>query len=195
MESGAEKQPLNDLIEKRWSPRAFEETPLPPALVDSLLEAARWAPSCFNEQPWRFIVASRGDRGDHAQLVSCLVAANQSWASRAPLLILTMAQTTFSHNGKPNRHAWHDVGLAAANLTYQAGFLGLFAHQMAGILTDQIKTLFSLPENIEPVTAIAIGYLGKASDLPEALAERETAPRTRKPASELFFKDHWGNAF
>ncbi|MDJ0507899.1 MAG: nitroreductase family protein [Crocosphaera sp.] len=187
--------PIHELIKQRWSPVAFNNRPIEATKVASLLEAARWAASCFNEQPWSFIVATQDNSQEYNKLLSCLVEANQKWAKDAPLLILSVAKLTFEHNGKPNRHAWHDVGLALGNLTLQAQSFGLFVHQMAGFDGDKARSLYNIPQNYEPVTALAVGYPGNASQLAPDLAERQLSPRTRKPFSDFVFRDRWGESY
>src|SRR2546425_8759579 len=119
-----------DLIARRWSPRAFAARPVEPQKLNSLFEAARWAPSCFNEQPWSFLAATIDNAPEHERLASCLVPAN-AWARKAPVLALSVAALDFAQTGKPNRHAYHDVGLAVENLVIQAMSMGIFVHQMA----------------------------------------------------------------
>jgi nitroreductase len=192
MEKPAETiYPVHDLIRLRWSPLAFADRPVEPEKLQSLFEAARWSPSCFNEQPWRFIVCTRENPGDHRRFVECLVEGNVPWAQHAPVLMLSVAKRTFSHNGKPNRHAWHDVGLAVENLILQATALGLFAHQMGGYDAAKARAAFGIPEDYEPVAAIAVGYPGEADRLPAALQERERAARTRRPLDALIFEGQW----
>lgn len=183
---------IHPLIRDRWSPRAFSPASVSEADLRALLEAARWAPSCFNEQPWRFLVARREDEAGFARLLSCLVEANQVWAKHAGALMITVASTTFAHNGRPNRHAWHDVGLAAAQLSAQATALGLAVHQMAGFLPDQARERCGIPEGFEAVTALAIGHPGDPAGLPDELRERELAPRARRPQAEFAFTATWG---
>ncbi|GJL60609.1 MAG: hypothetical protein NPIRA03_34660 [Nitrospirales bacterium] len=183
---------IQDLLRRRWSPRAFADQPVEREKIQSLLEAARWAPSCFNEPPWVFILATIQDPGSHQKLLSCLVEGNQIWAKRAPLLLLTVAKLHFDHNGQVNRHAYHDVGLAVGNLVMQATAMDLVVHQMAGILPHAIGERYALPAGYEAVTGIAIGYQGEVSTLPEALRERELAPRSRKPLREFVFSETWG---
>ncbi|MEO6202085.1 MAG: nitroreductase family protein [Nitrospirales bacterium] len=185
---------IHDLLRRRWSPRAFADQPVEREKIQSLLEAARWASSCFNEQPWVFILATIERPENHQKLLSCLVEGNQIWAKRAPLLLLTVAKLHFDHNGEVNRHAYHDVGLAVGNLVIQATAMDLSVHQMAGILPDTIRERYALPAGYEAVTGIAIGYQGDASTLPEALRERELAPRSRKPLREFVFSDTWGQS-
>jgi len=184
---------IEDLLRRRWSPRAFSAEPVSSEALHSLLEAARWAPSAMNEQPWRFIVAPHSDRDAFARIVACLVPGNQRWASAAAVLMLTFAQTTFARTGKQNPHAWHDVGLAVANLTVQATALGLSVHQMGGIDRDQIRATYKVPGEFAPVTGLAIGHVGDPATLADDLAERERAPRSRRPQEELVFVDAWNH--
>ena len=123
---------IEDLIARRWSPRAFEERAVEPEKLKTLFEAARWAPSSNNEQPWRFLAATRENRSDYDRLLNCLSEGNLKWAARAPVLMLSVASLFFEDDGKPNRHALHDTGMAVENLVLQATALGLQAHQMAG---------------------------------------------------------------
>ena len=184
--------PIHDLLSRRWSPRAFAERPVEPEKIQRVLEAARWASSCFNEQPWVFIIATADQPAEHSKLLSCLVEGNQVWAKQAPLLMITVAKQHFDHNGQPNRHAFHDVGLAVGNLIVQATAMDLVVHQMAGILPEVIRECFSLPSGYEPVTGIAIGYPGDLNILPEEIRERERAPRSRKALQDFVFAKAWG---
>ena len=184
--------PLHELIRERWSPRAFAERNIEPEKIRSLLEAARWAPSSSNGQPWSYLVATKDESEEFARLGSCLVDGN-AWAKKAPLLLLAVAQMNFAHNGKPNGHAFHDVGLASENLVLQAAAMGLVAHQMAGFVVDRARELFQIPEGYEPVTIVAVGYPGEVNDLTEPLRVRETSPRSRKPLTEMVFAGKWGN--
>jgi nitroreductase len=183
--------PIHDLLSRRWSPRAFAERPVEPEKIQRVLEAARWASSCFNEQPWVFIIATADQAAEHGKLLSCLVEGNQVWAKQAPLLMITVAKQHFDHNGQPNRHAFHDVGLAVGNLVVQATAMDLVVHQMAGILPEAIRECFSLPSGYEPVTGLAIGYSGDLNTLPEEIRERERAPRSRKALQEFVFAETW----
>ncbi len=195
MEKPAENtHPVHELIKRRWSPLAFSERRVEPEKLQSLFEAARWAPSAYNEQPWRFIVCTRDRPADHERFVGCLVEGNVPWAQHAPVLVLSVAKRQFSHNGTPNRHAWHDVGLAVENLILQATALGLFVHQMGGFDPAKARTAFGIPDEYEPVAAIAIGYPGEADTLPPPLRDRQLAPRSRKPLEALVFTGGWGQA-
>jgi nitroreductase len=184
--------PIHELLQKRWSPRAFADTPVEPDKLKRLLEAARWAPSSFNGQPWAFVIATRDRPEDFARVLGCLIEFNQSWAKAAPVLMITAAQLNFEHNQQPNRHAFHDVGQAIANLTFQATWEGLFVHQMAGILPDVAKKTLGIPDGWDAVTGVAIGYLGDPAALPEKLRERESTPSPRKPMSQFAFAGSWG---
>ncbi len=193
MEKPADTQfPIHDLLSRRWSPRAFAERPVEPEKVQQLLEAARWASSCFNAQPWVFILATLDQPTEHNKLLNCLVEGNKVWAKQAPLLMLTLAKQHFDHNDQINRHALHDVGLAVGNVVVQATAMGLVMHQMAGILPDTILTTYSVPSGYEPVTALAIGYQGDSQTLPPEVREREIAPRSRKVLQEFVFSGTWG---
>ncbi len=194
MDKLAETQfPVHVLLRQRWSPRAFADRPVEREKLLSLLEAARWAPSSYNEQPWSFLVATKENPVEFERLLSCLVEFNQSWAKAAPVLMLSVAQLNFKRNDKPNRHAFHDVGLAAENLALQATALGLFAHQLAGFDLGKAREVFSIPVTHEPVAAIALGYPGDLATLSDELRQRELAPRERKSLGEFVFQGKWGN--
>jgi len=184
--------PIHPLLKARWSPRAFAPHPIPPEQFARLLEAARWAPSSFNEQPWAFLVAAADDKEAFAKMLACLIEGNQNWAKAASILMLTFASPTFARNGKPNPHSWHDVGQAIAHLTVQATSEGLAVHQMAGILPDKIRATYTIPDGWSPVTGVAIGHPGDPQSLPEPLRERELAPRVRKPVDAFVFHGAWG---
>ncbi len=193
MEKPAETSvPIHELLSRRWSPRAFSDRLIATDDIQRLLEAARWAPSCFNEQPWVFILATKDQESEYRTLLECLVEGNQEWARQVPLLIVTIAKMQFSHNHQPNRHAYHDVGLAVGNLVTQATALDLVVHQMAGIQTERIRDTYSLPSGYDPVTALAVGYQGDPHTLPKTLLEREQSPRTRNPLKDWVFTGVWG---
>lgn len=177
---------VHELIKKRWSPRAFKSEMISDHELFSMLEAARWAASSMNEQPWRFIYARKGEAA-HDQIVSALMDGNKSWAKDAPVLIATVIKTTLTRNNNPNGAAAHDLGLAIGNLSLQATSLGIGVHQMGGFHRDIIREQFDLPEYYAPVTVLALGYFGDADQLPEGLRERELAVRTRKPLEEIAF--------
>ena len=187
--------PLIESISRRWSPRAFATTPVSQDRLRQLLEAARWAPSCYNAQPWTFIVGTQDNPETFRKLSTCLVPVNQAWAAKAPVLMLALAELNFAHNGKPNRHAAHDVGLALGNLLNQATILGLQAHLMAGFSGNTARELFAVPDTHDPVTMLALGYPGDPESLPDTLREKELAPRTRKSLDEIAFGGTLGESF
>jgi nitroreductase len=185
--------PLQPLIRDRWSPRAFADKPVPPDVLRSLFEAARWAPSSNNQQPWIYIVATKDDPVNFDKVLSTLVEFNVGWAKHAPVLALSVAQIKVPKDGSPNRVALHDVGSASAQLTFEAVAHGLFVHQMAGFDPEKARRVFSIPQDWEPVAAMAIGYPGDPQKLPDRLRDRELAPRTRKPLSEFVITGTWGH--
>ncbi len=184
--------PLHPLLNNRQSPLAFAPTAVTEEMVQSILEAARWAPSCYNDQPWHFFVGTENSLKTREKILSCLVPANQEWAAAAPVLMLTVARLSFAHNGEPNHYAAHDMGLAVAQLTLQAGEIGLGVHQMAGFDPDRARDLFSIPDGYTPLTALAIGFAGDPNHLPDALRQRALSERTRNPTNRFVFKDDWG---
>lgn len=180
--------PIHPHLANRWSPRGFAATHvLSDDDVNALLEAARWTPSCSNTQPWRFIVARRGD-ATFQRIVGNLKPNNQTWAQVASLLIVVCAVTT-DDDGKPQRWAEYDAGQAIATLTVQATEMGLHVHQMAGFEVDGMRSTFELPEQLTPITVVAVGEFDPEADLPEVLAERERAPRQRLSVAELLIAD------
>ncbi len=185
---------LHPLMRGRKSPRAYSEQGVEPEKLRSVLEAARWAPSASNVQPWRFIVAANDRPEDHERMVNLLFEGNRIWASKAPVLILSVAQVTDLASGKINKFALHDVGLATENLALQATALGLAAHLMGGFDAARARETFNIPAEYEPVAIIALGYVGSPQSLPQPLLERETAPRVRKPLSELVFGNIWNTS-
>jgi nitroreductase len=185
--------PVHELISGRWSPRAFSDRPVEPEKLLSVLEAARWAASSANEQPWAFLVATRDDPKNYEAVAGVLVDSNRIWAEKAPVLIIAFAHTQFAKSGNPNRYAFHDVGLAVANLSFQATALGLTLHQMAGFKADEARTAFNVPADWQPVSVIALGYPGDPESLAEKLREREIAQRERKPLDTFVFSETWGH--
>ncbi|GGG99196.1 nitroreductase family protein [Silvibacterium dinghuense] len=171
-------------ILQRWSPRAFADTPVAPEELKEAFEAARWAASSFNEQPWRFLVGHKGDE-TYEKIFASLVEFNQSWARRAPVLILSVAKKTFTQNGSPNYYALHDVGAATAYLALGATKLGFHTHSMAGFDREKAQKLFGIPEDFEPGAVTALGYLGDPEVLSDHAKQMELSPRQRKPLSEI----------
>jgi nitroreductase len=165
-----------------------------PEKLRSILEAARWAPSSFNAQPWSFLVATKDDPADFQRMLGCLVEFNQQWAKSAPVLMISVATSAFAHNGQPNRHAFYDTGAAVAMMSVEATSLGLHMHQMAGFLPEKVREAYGVPATAEPASAIALGYLGDPASLPDELRKREETPGQRKPIAEFVFSKGWGQS-
>jgi len=187
--------PVIDLLKNRWSPRAFSSDPIEEEKIISLFEAARWAPSCFNDQPWSFIIFKNENREEFEKIIEILSPRNQLWAKNAPLIMLSVARINFERNGKLNRHAFHDVGSAVTNLTLQATAMDLYVHQMAGFDAEKAKVLFNIPEGFEPVAAIAIGYYGNQDDLSEEFIKSENSKRNRRPIDDFVYVGEWNKNF
>lgn len=183
--------PVHPLVQSRWSPRSFSDRAVSNETLDALFEAARWAPSCYNEQPWSFVVAHRKDPQRFSDMLGCLVERNQRWAKHASVLIIAVAKIDFTHNGAPNHHAFYDTGQAVAWLTAEATARGIRVHQMAGFSPDQARKLYAIPQSHKPLTAIALGYPGDGSTLPDDLRQAETAKRSRIPQAEFVFVEMW----
>ena len=177
---------LHELIRDRWSPRAFVDRPVEPEKLRLLFEAASWAASCFNEQPWRFVVAERSNPGEFGRILNLLAEKNQQWAQSAWLLGFSAGKQTFTLNGAPNRFVLHDTGAASASLAIQATALGLRTHFMGGFDAQEARTEFQVPEDFEIGAAFAVGYIDENTIKPGA--------RSRKPVSELVFSGDWGRA-
>jgi len=184
--------PIQQVLAERWSPYGFADRPVSEADLRSLFEAARWAASSYNEQPWNYLVATRENSREFGRLLSCLVETNQAWAKAAPVLVLGVVRLQFTKNNQDNRAAVHDLGLAAGNLLVEATTRGFSVHQMIGILPDKAREVYQIPEHFEAWTAMAIGYKADPAKLPNALKERDLAPRQRKPLSEFVFTGQWG---
>ncbi len=189
------RQPVMELIAKRWSPKAFRpEIPKEAELI-SMFEAARWAPSCFNNQPWRYLVTTREDPEAFSGALACLTEKNASWAQNAPLLAFQVMGETFEYNGKPNPWSGFDCGLAMSQLILQAESMGWSVHVMAGFSRDRVRETFGVPEGFKPLVAFVIGKEGDPDTLPPHFREEETAPRERKELGETVFSREWDRAF
>jgi nitroreductase len=184
--------PVHELIATRWSPYAFADRPVSKADLLSLFEAARWAPSSYNEQPWSYLVATREEPQEFERLLSCLVEGNQAWAKAAPVLALGCTSLNFVRNGQPNAAALHDLGLASMSLCLEATARGLSVHQMIGIVPSRARVVYEIPEGVQPLTGVAIGYAGDPAVLPETMRTRDAARRPRKPLREFVFGGKWG---
>ncbi len=183
---------VHDLIRSRWSPRAFSSRDVSAEDLEIILDAARWAASCYNEQPWRFIVARKSDPQAFEKMLNLLVPGNQSWATSAPVLMIMAAKRTFTHNGSPNYYALHDAGQALANFFLQATALGLHAHGMAGFDRDRARVELGIPDDYDVGAAVALGYLGSPDQLNEQHKKSELAVRQRKPLDQVVFGAVWG---
>lgn len=185
------KSNLLKIIKNRHSPVIFSERLIEDEQIELLFEAARWAPSSMNEQPWRFIYAKRQDTGAFDRLHNCLMEGNKPWTKNVPMLILGVAKSHFDYKNRPNIYAKYDVASAVANLTIQANSMDLWVHQMAGFDQTNAKKELRIPEGFDPVVMLAIGYLGDVDSAPENLKRRQLAERKRKPINEFVFKNLW----
>jgi len=187
------RESIHELIARRWSPRAFDPgRPVSRAELLSLLEAARWAPSCFGDEPWSYVVTDRFDDENLWQrCLDCLAEKNQLWARNAPILMIAVADSRFRTNGKPNRWAQYDTGAASENLCLQATALGMAAHQMGGFDQQKARETFHVPEQFTPMAMIAVGYQADPENAPDDFREAELAPRARRPLGENCFKGKW----
>ena len=185
--------PVNDLIARRWSGRAYDpEKAVSQAQIMALLEAARWAPSCYGDQPWRYIVCDKStNEPAWNNAFSCLSEGNRSWAINAPLIILSIADSIMSKNGNPNRWGQYDTGAATMSLCIQATELGLMVHQMGGFDADKARKLFSIPDQFTPMAMMTVGYQQSISDLTEEVKERELSERQRNAIEKNFFNGTW----
>lgn len=185
---------INETIAKRWSGRAYDAAQaVSQEQIIALLEAARWAPSCFGDQPWRFIVWNKNAAiAAWQQAFDCLATSNQTWVKNAPVLFLVCADTLFNHNQQANRWAEYDTGAAAENLCLQAASMGLMAHQMGGFNAAAARAAFAIPAQYTLMAMLALGYPAAISSLDGEILSRETAPRSRRPLNDLFFAGSWG---
>lgn len=175
---------IHELILKRWSPVAFDPSPVDQEKIDQLFEAAKWAPSGRNAQPWRFLYASR-EMPEYTLYYDLLFEGNQVWAGTAPLFILPLAQVVSDYKDRPNRLALYETGMAVSNLLLQATHMGLFVHQMGGYDQEKAREVLHIPDQFEPTVIMAIGYKGDIRQLPVEMEERETKERTRKDLCEF----------
>lgn len=184
--------PIMPVLAQRRSPRAYTRQPVPAEVLQQVFAAASSSASCFGEQPWRFIVGTQADSPEaYHKILGAFAEFNQVWAKNAPVLGVGIAKLNFSHDGNPNAWAKYDVGQACATLAIQATELGLQVHQMAGFAPDKVRAAFGIPAGYEAVVVFTLGYPGHLEALPEALQERETGPRTRKPLAEFLFEGGW----
>jgi len=183
------KELILEIIQERWSPVAFSSSKVEEYKLKAMFEAAGYAPSCNNEQPWLFVYTTQDEKEAFNDYMGFLAEGNKLWAKNAYALAISMARTKFSHNDKPNRFAFYDTGMAVTNLLLQAQTLDIFVHQMGGYSIEKVKEYFSLGDGIEPIAMMAIGYLGDGSDLSPELLKRDEKRRPRKSVSEFVFKN------
>lgn len=185
--------PIHPLLAQRYSPRSFAaDKAVSHAQLIALCEAARWAPSCFGDEPWRLIVCDKNTQPDAwQQAYDCMVPFNQSWAGNAPVLIIITADTRFVHNDKPNAHGQYDTGAAAISLALEAVNQGLVTHQMGGFSADTAREKFAIPTRYTPIAMMAIGYQAPAAQLPAEMQADEQAARQRQPLGSRFFAGAW----
>lgn len=182
---------VHELIRARWSPRAFSDRDVSNEDLKTIFEAARWAASSYNEQPWRFLVARKSEPELYEKILGLLVPNNQEWAKAAPVLMIMVAKRTFSHSGSPNLYGVHDTGQALAHVFLQATALGLHGHGMAGFDRERARKELNIPDDYDFGAAVALGYAGSPHELPERYQKSEAAKRTRKPLNEIIFGANW----
>jgi len=183
------KELILEIIQERWSPYSFSSTPVEGFKLKAMFEAAGYAPSCNNEQPWVFVFSTQDDKEFFNDYIGFLTDGNKVWAKHAYALVISMARTKFSYNGKPNRYAFHDTGMAVDNLLLQALALDVYVHQMGGYSPEKVKEYFKLGDDIEPVAMMAVGYLGDGISLTPELLKRDDMRRSRKSVNEFVFKN------
>lgn len=182
-----------DVLRRRWSPKVFSSRPVEPEKLWTILDAAQWAPSSVNEQPWSFVLVTTENLEAYNLLLSCLNEKNRQWAQYAPVLILSVAKMYREMDGKENRYAFHDVGLATTNLMIQATALEIHTDAMVGFSVERTREVLGIPEGYEPVAVIALGYLPESWDSEKPRADLMPKNRSRKPLDELVFEGRWGN--
>jgi nitroreductase len=187
------KELVLEIIQERWSPYSFSSAPLEDFKLKAMFEAAGYAPSCNNEQPWLFVYTTRQDEKAFDDYLGFMKESNRLWAKHAYALIISMSRTKFMHNSKHNRYAFHDTGMAVTNMLLQALTMDIYVHQMGGFSVDSVKQYFSLTEDIEPVAMMAAGYLGDGLSLSPELLKRDEKRRPRKTVNEFTFRNFLSN--
>jgi len=187
------KELILEIIQERWSPYSFSSIPVEEFKLKAMFEAASYAPSCNNEQPWLFVFTTQDEQEVFNDYIGFMTDGNKVWAKNAYALVISMVRTKFSYSGRPNRHAFHDTGMAVTNLLLQATALDVYVHQMAGYSVDKVKEYFKLSDDIEPVAMMAVGYLGDGTSLSPELLARDEKRRPRKSIKEFVFKNSFTN--
>ena len=187
--SNMKKELILEIIQERWSPYAFSSAPVEEFKLKAMFEAAGYAPSCNNEQPWQFVYATQAEKEIFNDYLDFLADGNKVWAKNAYAIVISLARTKFSYNSKPNRWAFHDTGMAVSNLLMQALALDVYVHQMGGYSIEKVKEYFRLGDDMEPVAMMAVGYLGEGSNLTPELLKRDETRRSRKPVTEFVFRN------
>ena len=183
------KELILEIIQERWSPYSFSPAPVEDFKLKAMFEAAGYAPSCNNEQPWLFVITTREDETVFDDFIGFMADGNKIWAKNAFAIVISMARIRFSHSGKPNRWAFHDTGMAVSNLLLQALALDVYVHQMGGYSVEKVKEYFNLGDDIEPIAMMAVGYLGDGSSLTPELLKRDEVRRPRKSITEFVYKN------
>lgn len=186
--------PVHEIIQHRWSPYRFTDRPISNEDLQALFEAARWAPSSYNEQPWYYLVAQKNQTEEFSKIISCLEESNQVWAQHASVIMLAFARTTFERNGKMNKAAIHDLGAAASYLSFEATSRGIAVHQIIGLHADKVNQKYNVPEDCQVLTALALGYADLSPEVDGVHAERDNSVRSRKTINEFVFHEDWGQA-
>jgi nitroreductase len=187
------KELILEIIQERWSPYSFSSTPVEDFKLKAMFEAAGYAPSCNNEQPWMFVYTTQQDTGTFEVYLDFMTESNRVWAKNAYAIVISLARTKFSHNGKHNRYAFHDTGMAVSNLLLQALALDIYIHQMGGYSVEKVKAHFKLADDIEPVAMMAVGYLGDGESLSPELLSRDEKRRSRKSVNEYVFRNSFSD--
>ena len=187
--------PINELLAERWSPRAYDVSrPISREQLAALLEAARWAPSCNGDEPWRYLIFDRNrDPEGWQKAFDCLSENNRKWVKNVPVLLLSCGGSILEHSGKPNRYGQHDTGAASVCLALQGAAMGLAVHQMGGYDAQKARAAFNIPEEYTPMAMIAVGYQASPDVLDEETKAKELKPRSRKPLETHFFEGGWGH--
>ena len=190
----ATRVPIHELLARRWSPRAYDvNRTVSREQLTALLEAARWAPSCNGDEPWRYLIFERRrDPEGWQKAFDCLSDSNKKWVRNVPVLLLSCAGSTFEHSGKPNRYGQHDTGAASVCLALQGAAMGLVVHQMGGYDAQKARAAFQIPDAYTPMAMIAVGYQASPDVLDEETKAKELRPRSRKPLETHFFEGGWG---